>query len=200
MKVPSFHHASVALIVSVALSGLGCSGGQPPAPPPSREPPAGPSAEAKHVEPPAPASSGGFGKDTATPWGKDVTPPEATPPRTDAKAVHGKARIGKITVAGGPAAPILKLIEDGRPKVLACYESGLATNPKLEGRVGPKLAVDDKGDTVVVEVGESELGKRGPVIDCIVEALRTLPYPKAAKGKLVVFVVPFVFSPDDVAK
>jgi hypothetical protein len=66
-----------------------------------------------------------------------------------------------------------------RPKLKACYAKGKKKDPNLEGRVVIRLQVDPRGKIKSRSVSENTLPKH--VADCMLQAVRTTPFPDVDK-------------------
>jgi hypothetical protein len=76
-----------------------------------------------------------------------------------------------------------------------CYESGLARNANLGGKVIVKFDIDVSGHVAQAEDGGSDLPDAG-VVSCIVKAFTALRFPKPERGTVNVGY-PIVFNPGD---
>jgi beta-lactamase regulating signal transducer with metallopeptidase domain len=75
----------------------------------------------------------------------------------------------------------------------ACYEAGLAKDPKLAGRVVAKYEFDENGATTKVEDEGSTMPDKA-VVACVLDEFRHITYP-AAPGGVVTVVYPIEFAP-----
>ncbi|MBI5494323.1 MAG: AgmX/PglI C-terminal domain-containing protein [Deltaproteobacteria bacterium] len=78
------------------------------------------------------------------------------------------------------------------PTVKACYETQLAREPALEGRLVVSVVLASNGTVHEAKVSEDTLGSAA-VGACVAGALRELRFPAAAAGAR--FSYPFVFAP-----
>ncbi|MCA9629644.1 MAG: AgmX/PglI C-terminal domain-containing protein [Myxococcales bacterium] len=83
------------------------------------------------------------------------------------------------------------------PKVRACYQEGLAKDPKLAGRVTVAFVIDREGlvsnattNPKTTDLSDEQVSK------CIVQRFYELRFP-APEGGLVTVRYPMVFSPQD---
>jgi hypothetical protein len=77
----------------------------------------------------------------------------------------------------------------------ACYESGLAGNPKLQGRVTVKFVIERDGTVS----GATDSGSDLPdarVVACVVDGFGALKFP-SPDGGVVTVVYPIMFNPGD---
>ena len=98
-------------------------------------------------------------------------------------------------VNGRLAAEVIRRIvrmNDGRYR--ACYESGLRTDPGLQGRVAVKFVIDRTGAVAVAADGGSDIPDEG-VRRCVVSSFLSLSFPAPESGSVTV-VYPIVFSPE----
>jgi hypothetical protein len=98
-------------------------------------------------------------------------------------------------VNGRLAAEVIRRIvrmNDGRYR--ACYESGLRTDPGLQGRVTVKFVIDRTGAVAVAADGGSDIPDEG-VRRCVVSSFLSLSFPAPENGSVTV-VYPIVFSPE----
>ena len=98
-------------------------------------------------------------------------------------------------VNGRLAAEIIRRIvrlNDGRYR--ACYETGLRTDPGLQGRVTVKFVIDRSGAVALAADGGSDLPDES-VRRCVVSSFLSLSFPSPDSGAVTV-VYPIVFSPE----
>lgn len=83
-------------------------------------------------------------------------------------------------------------LNDGRYR--ACYETGLRTDPSLQGRVTVKFVIDRTGAVGLAADGGSDLPDEA-VRRCVVSSFFSLSFPSPESGAVTV-VYPIVFSPE----
>jgi hypothetical protein len=86
-----------------------------------------------------------------------------------------------------------KLVNDNAALATACYQDGLAIKPALAGKVVVELRLAS-GQEPTLLLHESTLNF-AKVDNCIVQALKGLPYPKLASGGPIVLRRAFACSP-----
>jgi hypothetical protein len=83
-------------------------------------------------------------------------------------------------------------LNDGRYR--ACYETGLRTNPSLQGRVTVKFVIDRTGAVGLAADGGSDIPDAA-VRRCVVSSFLSLSFPSPDSAAVTV-VYPIVFSPE----
>lgn len=81
-------------------------------------------------------------------------------------------------------------------EVRRCYEGGLTADPKLNGKVVLRFAIDPSGSVIQSDVVETTLNHQG-VETCIAGAVRTWQFPRPAGKGPVVVTYPFVLRPTE---
>jgi len=135
-----------------------------------------------------------------------AAPPDATAP---AKRPYGYEfrTVSTNDATSGPAVASSQLDPSGRlpPEViegnvranfgdlLACYQTGLAKDPKLAGTVSVRFVLGEGGMTNEVTAEQSTLPDND-VVSCVVGAFRKLTYPESRGGNVTV-VYPIEFAP-----
>jgi hypothetical protein len=105
-----------------------------------------------------------------------------------------RVRMGAVTVNGRlPPEVIQRIVRQRMGRIRLCYDRGLTTNPKLEGRVAVRYVIGRDGSTTSVASGGSDMPDPA-VVSCVLEAFRGLTYPQPEAG-IVTVVYPIVFSP-----
>lgn len=130
---------------------------------------------------------------------------------TRGKAGGGRPGYGSMNMGGTAAAyfePVTEeaLVEGGLTKdqiaavinrhigeVIYCYEKGLQVQPGLSGRVGVKFSINGGGSVSSASVSSSSLGN-SQVEGCILNRLRSWPFPKPVGGVNVKVSYPFVLK------
>ena len=103
-------------------------------------------------------------------------------------------RYSDPVVNGRLAAEVIRRVvrlNDGRYR--ACYESGLRTDPGLQGRVTVKFVIDRTGAVALAADGGSDIPDEA-VRRCVVSSFLSLSFPSPENGSVTV-VYPIVFSP-----
>ena len=130
---------------------------------------------------------------------------------TRGAAGGGRPGYGSMNMGGTAAAyfePVTEeaLVEGGLTKdqiaavinrhigeVLYCYEKGLQVKPKLAGRIGVKFMINGAGQVSSASVNGSSLAD-SKVEGCILNRLRSWPFPKPIGGVNVKVTYPFVLK------
>jgi hypothetical protein len=89
---------------------------------------------------------------------------------------------------------IRRIVRLNEGRYRACYESGLRTDPSLQGRVTVKFVIDRTGAVGVAADGGSDLPDEA-VRRCVVSSFLALSFPSPDSGAVTV-VYPIVFSPE----
>ena len=106
-------------------------------------------------------------------------------PRLRAAAVESNGRL--------PAEVIQRVLRQQSGRLRFCYESGLAKNPTLEGRVAVRFVIDRAGSVSLAADAGSDLHDAG-VVSCVVRVVSLLTFPAPPDG-IVTVTYPVVFSP-----
>lgn len=105
-----------------------------------------------------------------------------------------QVRMGATKVSGRlPPEVIRWIVRRNFNRFKACYEDGLRTNPKLEGRVAVRFTIERSGEITDVSVASADLPNPA-VIACVKRTFASLSFPKPEGGYIVV-TYPLVFSP-----
>ena len=103
-------------------------------------------------------------------------------------------RMGATTVNGRlPPEVVSRIVRQSFGRFRLCYENGLRTNPKLEGRVSVKFVIGRTGDVTSTADGGSDMPDKG-VVACVMRAIGNLTFPQP-EGGIVTVVLPIVFAP-----
>ncbi|MES3037586.1 MAG: AgmX/PglI C-terminal domain-containing protein [Bdellovibrionota bacterium] len=86
---------------------------------------------------------------------------------------------------------IAAVIRRHESEVRFCYEQGLQTKPKLNGRLSMKFMIGPKGSVTLAQVMNSSLGNI-PVENCIRDRLKTWNFPQPQGGVTVKVSYPFI--------
>ncbi len=90
---------------------------------------------------------------------------------------------------------IQKVVRGNFDRMRACYEKGLAEDPKLEGRVSMRFVIDREGKVPAAAIGELTL-PQCEVARCVRDVFKTLQFPKP-EGGIVSVTYPIMFSPSE---
>ncbi|MCY0987744.1 AgmX/PglI C-terminal domain-containing protein [Nannocystis sp. ILAH1] len=91
---------------------------------------------------------------------------------------------------------IRKVVRAGIADVRACYNAGLASDPKLTGRVAIHFAIAGDGKVAQVAVQESTLPAWArSVADCIAAVAGRWQFPPPEGGGTITVLYPFVLEP-----
>lgn len=78
-------------------------------------------------------------------------------------------------------------------QIIYCYERGLQKSPNLKGRVGVNFTINGRGKVSSANIGSSSL-RSANVEGCIVNRLKSWPFPKPVGGVNVKVSYPFVLK------
>jgi hypothetical protein len=107
-----------------------------------------------------------------------------------------KIREGATSVNGRlPPEVIQRIVRQNFGRFKMCYQSALASNPNLQGRVAVKFVISREGSVSLTADGGSDLPDQG-VVQCVVRNFGGLSFP-APEGGTVTVVYPIMFSPGD---
>jgi TonB family protein len=99
---------------------------------------------------------------------------------------------GRVEMRSVPDKEIIRrIIRVNIRAVKVCYEKGLASDPKLEGRVVIHFVIAPSGRVTTSEVQKSTLNNSA-VGSCIARAVRRWRFPKPKGGGAVDVSYPFV--------
>ena len=101
---------------------------------------------------------------------------------------------GATQVSGRlPAETIQRVVRQSYGRFRSCYETGLRSNPNLEGRVTARFVIGRDGAVMNVANGGSDLPDSG-VVSCVLGAYYGLSFPTPDNG-VVRVSYPIMFSP-----
>jgi hypothetical protein len=81
-------------------------------------------------------------------------------------------------------------------EIRGCYEQGLATDPKLAGRVVVRFTIDPRGMVVEAAVASSDLPPQAQLVQaCIVAAVKGWRFPVPPQSTKAEVLYPFVLAP-----
>ncbi len=98
---------------------------------------------------------------------------------------------GDIKVSGGLTAGAVRTgVREGASRLRACYQHGLAANPRLAGRVTVSFSVDAHGAVSDIETQSDAIP--GDVAECVKDAFSSMTFtaPRTAPAKIVYPVDP----------
>jgi len=102
--------------------------------------------------------------------------------------------MGKEVVVGKlPPEVIKRIVRQNFGRFRLCYENGLRTNPRLEGRVTVRFVIGRDGSVSNVANNSSTLPSPS-VVTCVLNAFKTLSFPQP-DGGIVVVTYPISFKP-----
>ncbi len=106
----------------------------------------------------------------------------------------GLVRVGVASVSGRlPPEIIQRTVRQNFGRFKFCYETGLRTNPNLQGRVSVRFIINREGGVASAENGGSDLADAS-VVSCVTRAFYGLSFPQPENG-IVTVTYPIVFSP-----
>jgi hypothetical protein len=94
-----------------------------------------------------------------------------------------------------PPEVIQRIVRQNFGRFRLCYENGLRTNPKLDGRIAVKFVIDKSGAVKSAADGGSTLSDPA-VVSCVVGGFKNLSFPQPESGEVTV-VYPIIFAPGD---
>jgi len=107
-----------------------------------------------------------------------------------------RIRQGATQVNGRlPPEVIQRIVRQNFGRFRLCYESGLRSNPNLQGRVAARFVIDRTGNVATVQDGGSDLPDAN-VIGCVIRSFGNLQFPEP-EGGMVTVVYPVIFSPGE---
>lgn len=137
----------------------------------------------------------------ATPPAKSADPPvEAVEATESGAADEPRAVVSKRELS---PEEIREVIRGSFDQFRACYQEGLARNPKLAGRVTLRLVIEASGQVAQAELLREAAHDALPtdlpdaqVLDCMLDVARQQRFPAFANGEVTV-VYPIVFAPEE---
>lgn len=107
-----------------------------------------------------------------------------------------QVRMGATSVSGRlPPEVVQRIVRQNFGRFRLCYETGLRSNPNLQGRVAVRFLIGATGSVSAAGDGGSDLPDKS-VVSCVVRAFNGLLFP-APEGGVVTVVYPILFSPGD---
>jgi TonB family protein len=92
------------------------------------------------------------------------------------------------------SALVVRLIQQRRSAIQACYERELRQNPTLQGRVSVALTIQESGSVSGVRAAENSTGSDA-VASCVVRVVQGFRFTTGPEGGSVSYTFPFVFEP-----
>ncbi|MDB5218754.1 MAG: putative abductin-like protein [Myxococcaceae bacterium] len=120
----------------------------------------------------------------------EIAPSGVTPSGVDPTFFSGKQVRGRLAPERIRSVVVEHLEVFGK-----CYEDGRRTNPKLQGKVTVKFEIDQDGTVTKSADARSDLPDEA-VVKCVVDAYRTLRFPRPDAGVVTVYF-PLIFNPRD---
>lgn len=110
-------------------------------------------------------------------------------------APTGNVKLGPPVVSGGAsAAEVERALRRVSAQLRACYAQGLASDPRLQGKLSVALTLAPSGTVDRAKVTSSTLG--APEVEsCVVRSLQGLRLPAGADDAGALVVVPLTFAP-----
>ena len=110
------------------------------------------------------------------------------------KTEEDRALGGQLSVSGHlPPEVIQRVVRQSFPKIRACYETGLKTNPKLAGKISVRFVIAREGSVSSATSDTDTTITDGAVVSCVVGQFKALTFPQP-EGGIVTVVYPVVFS------
>ena len=121
------------------------------------------------------------------PWAGPSTMTSPKPP---------SLRMGATTVTGRlPPEVIQRIVRQNFGRFRLCYETGLKSDPALEGKVAVRFVIDADGGVSSAAQDPSTTLADKTVVSCVVRAFSTMSFPKPEGGGIVTVVYPITFNP-----
>jgi outer membrane biosynthesis protein TonB len=123
-----------------------------------------------------------------------VDPPEPPPAEGKPKGKgHKSADAVPSTFGRLPAETIQAIVRANYDRVRACYEPGLARDPKLAGRVGIRFVIGRDGKVASTRIADCTLPDCS-VAQCVRDEFKALTFPEP-EGGIVTVVYPLMLEP-----
>lgn len=104
-------------------------------------------------------------------------------------------RMGATTVSGRlPPEVIQRIVRQNYGRFRVCYESGLKTDPTLEGKVAVKFVIGSDGSVSTASEDPSTTLPDKAVVACVVRGFSVLSFPSPEGGGIVTVVYPVIFT------
>jgi len=98
------------------------------------------------------------------------------------------------TAASSPIADADRVMASLRPRLRACYENGLRTQPSMVGKLVVSATIDKDGNVTGASV-TTNTGASTIVTGCVVRVLRLVHLDAPAGGNGATLTIPITFSP-----
>lgn len=122
----------------------------------------------------------------------DVQLRSTEPKPGEPPAIH----VGSTSVSGRlPPAVIQKVVRDAYDRLRKCYETGLAKDANLEGKLVVRFVINREGKVGEVTVVQGTTMPDKAAIECMVKEYKALSFPPP-DGGIVTVVYPIMFSPE----
>lgn len=103
-------------------------------------------------------------------------------------------RQGATQVVGRlPPEVVQRVVRQNFGRFRLCYEKGLVTNPKLEGKVVTRFVIDRSGAVTSATDDASDLPDK-TVVSCVVSSFAKMAFPQPEAGDVTV-TYPIIFAP-----
>jgi len=91
------------------------------------------------------------------------------------------------------------VVREGMPEIRSCYQSALAVDPDLEGKIVVKFVIAASGEVSRSEITDDEITDdeigAEDVTDCILDHVDGFVFPPPVGNGIVIVRYPFLFTP-----
>ena len=88
------------------------------------------------------------------------------------------------------------MIKKNRDKARACYDKAAKDNPRLTGDVVLHFVLDPEGKVQDAKLNEERSTINIPALtNCVIDVVKTLPFPPSSRGMETQVNYPFNFKP-----
>ncbi len=114
--------------------------------------------------------------------------------------VAGKSLSAPSLLLGAPSpkglsdAQVMQEVSRHLSKIQACYESALASQPQLSGRIGYEWLITPKGRVSWVRVKTSEIASADGLNHCVLQIFKAMRFPAARNGETTQPTIGFPFG------
>jgi hypothetical protein len=176
MKACAFMSLGVGTIAIVSFGFVACGGSNAEAPP---------AATAPSDPAPAPAPD-----PAAEPAASSSPPPAAATPAADEAAAPSEQEDDRTMEV------IAAVVKANRQKARDCYEKALKQNSALKGDLVVHFTLKPNGKVKEATLNRERSTITEPsVVNCVIDVIRSLEYPKSSKGFESTVNYPFNFNP-----
>jgi TonB family protein len=191
--------ARVAATVLIAVSATGCSGSEPRAIVDERKAASAAQPEAHEaVSRKGPPAATAPEQGTRPAGAAETSPPPDSVP-TAISDQGSRAPLPGLVASGPgylPRKSIVEVVATQRSRFRWCYETRLASNPNLAGKISVRFTISGKGRVSDAVVASSSVGD--PLVErCVVDAFKRLVFPPPSQGEDVVVTYPLRFDPEE---